>query len=356
MNWSEMLVRATKPSGRRTRQPQSGAIRRKRKATPTEKPLKAGLHSLSDSLRRLTEYRSAQPAAATLSQACGAISEDPTSAGLDRAALLGQIRRLRRENESLLVELREQSDQSSNQSHPPFHASAHDLKTPLCTLESVVDALLNSLNDDGISQEARNMARLVELASKRMRGLVDDILDLGRVGDHHDEKELVDLGQLVATAVERHSQTIEKQQISVRVAAPLPIVSGPRRDLTAVVTNIVENAVKYAPTDGRAHEICIGVDRSTPTPTFWISDTGCGFDPRKVEEVFETYARCNADVDGSGLGLAIVKKAVEGWGGQVWIETESDNGTTVYFTAPGGNSHAAAPSGSLWVTRQEDLR
>jgi signal transduction histidine kinase len=141
----------------------------------------------------------------------------------------------------------------------------------------------------------------------------------------------------------------------VRVAAPLPVVRGPRSDLRAVITNIVENAVKYTP-HGRSQTITIGADRSQAAPTIWVSDTGCGFDPQKIDDAFQAYVRCNAEVDGTGLGLAIVKKAVDGWGGKVWIDTERGVGTTVHFTAPGGSSHAGARSGSLWSARQEDLR
>lgn len=315
------------------------------------RPLRSGLKHLSSSLRKLALNRTISAPVVTLSSACMVPGDDRTAQPLDRAVLIAQIRRLHRENENLLSELRRRNGNN----HTPLCTSAHDLKTPLCTLESVVDALVHSLDNDRPSDEVRNLARLVELTSRRMRSLVDDILELGRVGDHRDEDELVDLGSLFARAVERHADTIARGNIEVRVAAPLPIVRGPRRDLIAVVANIVENAVKYAPT-GRTHEICIGVDRSARPPLVWVRDTGCGFDPKKVDTAFTAYGRCNSEVDGTGLGLAIVKKAVEGWGGTVRIETRVDVGTTVYFTAPGGTGRIGDVPDSSWTTRQEDLR
>jgi signal transduction histidine kinase len=348
MTWNEMLSRVTKPQRHQGEKRRVGALRRSSNLNATNRPLRSGLQTLSFSSRPIAE---AKRPAATLSEACATIGDDPTAAALDRDALLARIRRLRRENESLRAELHRRS----NSDRAPFYSSAHDLKTPLCTLETVVDALNQSLVHEGASEESRNLARLVELSSRRMRSLVDDILDLGRVGSNEDQHELVDLGQLVAAAIERHSSDIEEKQIVVRVAAPLPVVRGPRSDLRAVITNIVENAVKYTP-HGRSQTITIGADRSQAAPTIWVSDTGCGFDPQKIDDAFQAYVRCNAEVDGTGLGLAIVKKAVDGWGGKVWIDTERGVGTTVHFTAPGGSSHAGARSGSLWSARQEDLR
>jgi hypothetical protein len=272
----------------------------------------------------------------------------------DNRILIGEVRRLRHANDSLRAELHSHNGDEC----APFYTSAHDLKTPLCTLETVIDALVESLGDEATSEETRNLARLVEVTSKRMRCLVDDVLDLGRVGSHNDETASVDLAALFADAVERHAHTIEKRGLIVQIVSPLPVVRGPRHDLAAVITNIVENAVKYAPHEGQ-HEVSVGANQGERELTVWIRDTGCGFDAAKVDEAFQAYVRCNTDVDGTGLGLAIVKKAVEGWGGRVWIHTRPDAGTSVYFTVPNGgscNTTADRTPNTLLGLRQEELR
>ncbi len=269
---------------------------------------------------------------------------------LDKKVLLGEIRRLQDANEQLLAELRRTTEGGS----APFYTSAHDLKTPLCTLESVVDALLQSLTEEKAGEQSRNLARLVELTSKRMRCLVDDLLDLGRVGSHADLDELVDLGEIVTSALDRNAAMIESNEVFVQVTGTLPIVRAPRRDLRAVVANIVENAVKYAPAEGR-HTIAVGADETADGAVVWVRDTGCGFAPAKIEEAFQAYVRCNSDIDGTGLGLAIVKKAVDGWGGRVWIETAPGTGTTVSFTVPSAKLARNVEPNAPRAYRQEEL-
>lgn len=218
------------------------------------------------------------------------------------------------------------------------NASAHDLKTPLCTLESILDTLVGVLDDDGDRRQAKSLARLAELSSSRMRALVDDILEQGRRRDATDEPaELVDLAELVSAAVDRQRPSIEERRISIRVAGSLPVVSAPRRAMTAVVNNLIENAVKYMGC-GRIREIHVGSEVENGRRTIWVEDTGCGFDPARIEDAFRPYVRCNEEVEGTGLGLAIVKKAVEGWGGTVKIDTLPGRGTTVRFSTPDGSS------------------
>jgi len=344
MTWKTMLARGRRAAARRRRRRRANS-RRRSGLSGAAAPLRTGLRQLSSSLQKLTVRWTIVPPTAAPSSAPG---NRQTAGERDRRALLARIQRLQRENENLLSKLRELRSKEL----PAFCASAHDLKTPLCTLESVVDSLVQSITDERTSAEVRNLAQLVELTSRRMRSLVDDILDLGRVGVHDDDVEVVDLGELVAKAVDRHAPSIRENDIEVRIAAPLPVVHGPRRDLSAVIANIVENAVKYGPTN-RAHVIRIGADRTTTPPLVWVHDNGRGFDPAKIDAVFEPYVRCNADIDGTGLGLAIVKKAVEGWGGQVRIDTEPDAGTTVYFTTPSAGHRAGVSSRPSGETRME---
>jgi signal transduction histidine kinase len=228
---------------------------------------------------------------------------------------------------------------------PAATLSAHDLRTPLCTLETVLDTLGRTLEESGTCERARSLAQLAETSSKRMRLLVDDLLDPNRAGSEHDDT-LVDLGVLFSQAIERSAEP--NRPLTAHIAPSLPIVRGPRRDLTAVVNNIVDNAIKYSHANSTA-EIRVYEELHLDRRVITISDNGCGFDRSRTTDVFEPYVRCNADITGTGLGLAIVKRAVEGWGGSVWIETRPGHGTTVRFTPPGDlrvsrTAHAPAPS------------
>jgi signal transduction histidine kinase len=100
-----------------------------------------------------------------------------------------------------------------------------------------------------------------------------------------------------------------------------------------VLTNLLDNAVKFAPKDGR---ITLSVEREGEKVRFAVSDTGRGIPPESIQRVFDRFVRLdNAKaIKGTGLGLSFCKVAVEAHGGHIWVESELGHGATFYFTLP----------------------
>lgn len=134
-----------------------------------------------------------------------------------------------------------------------------------------------------------------------------------------------------------HSRAEQKQlRLSVELAEDLPAVRVDRRALEQVLSNLIDNAIKYCPQGARI------VLSGTPQGDKWVRvsvrDTGPGIEARHLPRLFERFYRVDAgrsrELGGTGLGLAIVKHLVEAMGGQVQVESEVGTGSVFTFTVP----------------------
>ncbi|RMD84091.1 MAG: hybrid sensor histidine kinase/response regulator [Candidatus Dadabacteria bacterium] len=237
-------------------------------------------------------------------------------------------------------------DQNRQLEHFAF-ATAHDLKAPLGNIEQSIE-LLRCEEDGGELPELTQLGlKGIEVASRRMRRLVTDLLVLGRAGSRTTAPEVVELSEFVASVAETFEQEAQAKGVRLELErTPMRVVVR-RRDLEAVLANVLGNAIKYIG-QPESPRVEVGWRPSDGEALVWVRDNGPGFDPAQAEAVFEPYRRLSTDQEGTGLGLAIVKKAVEAHGGRAWIQTQPGQGTTVFFTAP------LAPAGDCATSRPED--
>ncbi|RMF23229.1 MAG: hybrid sensor histidine kinase/response regulator, partial [Deltaproteobacteria bacterium] len=257
-------------------------------------------------------------------------AEDYLIKGQMEGALLVRSIRYAIERHRLVEALKDQNRQLE---HFAF-ATAHDLKAPLGNIEQSIELLRCDEDDEAELPELTVLGlKGIEVASKRMRRLVTDLLVLGRAGSRTTAPERIDLAEFTASVVEAYRGDAEAKGVELEVSTdPLAIVAR-RRDLEAVLANVIGNAIKYIG-EPDSPAVQVGWERRGEEALVWVQDNGPGFDPAEAETVFEPYRRLSTDQEGTGLGLAIVKKAVEAQGGRAWIETQPGGGTTVYFTAP----------------------
>ena len=227
---------------------------------------------------------------------------------------------------------------------------SHDLKTPLVTIKGFLGLLERDAlavgTDPGAAERVRSDVRRIGGAADRMGRLLEDLLELSRIGRIVNQPQQVALGELAHEARELVAETIAERGAIVEIAPDLPVVFGDRERLLEVYQNLIENAVKHAG-EAAAPRVEIGWRRGGGAPVFYVRDRGVGIDPRYHEKVFGLFERLDAAAEGTGVGLALVKRIVEVHGGRVWVESEGEGrGSTFCFTLPrgGGEDVSGGPA------------
>ncbi|MBI4401388.1 MAG: HAMP domain-containing protein [Nitrospirae bacterium] len=204
---------------------------------------------------------------------------------------------------------------------------SHELRTPLTSIKGYVEALLDGAKDD--PQNAVRFLDIILKQSDRLNLILEDLLQLSQIesGEILFKRDPVRLQAVVERTMASIKPLADKKNHSVTVDVPgiLPPVLGDEDRLVQVMTNLLDNAVKYTPPNGSiqiAGRMADDPDRGTVELS--VTDTGLGIPEADRPRVFERFYRVDKarsrELGGTGLGLAIVKHIVEGHGGQVWVE------------------------------------
>ncbi len=208
---------------------------------------------------------------------------------------------------------------------------SHDLKSPLVTIKG----FLGLLEKDALAGDHDRMRSDIERiknAAATMNRLLDELLELSRVGRQINPPEDVALGEMARLAVELLAGEIEERGVEVEIAPDLPVVAGDRVRLLEVFQNLLANAVKFMGSQSEPR-VEVGVRRADGQETIFIHDNGSGIDPRYQEKIFGLFERLDGQVEGTGIGLALVKRIVELHGGRIWVESPGMGyGSTFCFT------------------------
>lgn len=238
-------------------------------------------------------------------------------------------RRLEQEREDLLQEL---SDKNAELESFVYTVS-HDLKTPIVTIEGFIGALREDYGNLLGPEGEKYLGRMTG-ATQKMEALINDLLDLSRIGRVTEEKAEVSFTDLAKEAAKSFYAQVKEQNISIEISEGMPFLYGERKRLGQVVDNLMANAVKYIGVDNPSPRIEVGAERQGGETIFFIKDNGIGIDKMYFDKIFSIFQRLPSakKIDGTGMGLTIVKRIVELHGGRVWVESEVGKGSTFYFT------------------------
>ncbi len=221
---------------------------------------------------------------------------------------------------------------------------SHELRTPLASLIGFIDTLRGPAADDLAAQQ-RFLGIMAEQAA-RMNRLIDDLLSLSRIEliEHQPPADVVELRGLVSRLVAGFEPRLRERSagLDVRMGDEVPAVVGDADQLTQVLQNLLDNAVKYGPEGGtvRLEGAVAQGERwpARPGVVLSVSDQGAGIPrahlPRLTERFYRVDAGRSRAAGGTGLGLAIVKHIVSRHRGQLVIESESGSGTSVSVWLP----------------------
>lgn len=210
---------------------------------------------------------------------------------------------------------------------------SHDLKSPLVTIVGFLGYLEQDVARQKFDQFNRDVARIYQAAYK-MQELLQDLLELSRIGRLMNEPESIPFDGLVRDAIELTQGRIQEHHVTIQIQADLPRVFGDRKRLLELLQNLIDNAAKY--TGSQPHAVVeIGQQGYRDNQAvFYIRDNGMGIAREYHNQIFGLFNKLDSTTEGTGIGLAIVKRIVEVHGGIIWVESEAGQGSTFFFTLP----------------------
>jgi two-component system sensor kinase FixL len=210
---------------------------------------------------------------------------------------------------------------------------SHDLKSPLVTMGAFLDILKEDLAR-GNEAGAEDAMRRVRNAVSRMHELIDDLLELSRVGSVKMQLSQVDLNVLLANVLEAMAKQLAAARLEVRCEEQLPNVHGDRHHLYQALENLLSNATRYA-ADGPAPRVTIASEKRGEELLIKLSDNGPGVPVEQRERIFKLFQRLHPrSTSGTGVGLAIVARVMQTHGGRAWVEDASGGGACFVLAFP----------------------
>ena len=243
-------------------------------------------------------------------------------------------------------ELRRQEEalEATNKELEEFtYSISHDLRTPLGQVDGFSQLLLDKFSTR-LDPTVLDYVGHIHEAAQHMKRMVDELLNLGRVGRRDLHPQSTELRPLVDAAMfELESQT-RGRNITWQVG-PLPQVDCDPELMESVVANLLSNAVKFT-RDRDPAVIQVGQMSSGDQTVIFVRDNGAGFDMRYAERLFGVFQRLHRsdEFEGTGVGLATVQRIIRKHGGRIWAESELGKGATFFWILPA--SRSGVPEGA----------
>ena len=231
------------------------------------------------------------------------------------------------------LEHREELKQKNAELERFNYTVSHNLKSPLVTIKGFLGCLEQDLARSDSERIEKDMHHIGAAADKMAR-LLDELLEMSRVGRSVNPPVWVTFQTLVEDALGAVTGRIMERRVEVRWAIETVSLYGDRFRLVEIWQNLLENAVKFMG-DQPSPRIEIGAEPRGRDTIFFVRDNGIGIDPRHQEKVFGLFEKLDPNYEGTGLGLALVKRIVELHKGIIWLDSQGlGQGACFRFTLP----------------------
>lgn len=211
--------------------------------------------------------------------------------------------------------------------------TSHELKTPLTSIRSFLQ-LMNSGELGKITKRQKNAMEIIHKELGRLGGSIDKILEVSRLesGRMKPKMENLQLADIIQDTVKRMRPLAKQKRIILtQKIAELPLIRGDEEQLTEVMTNLIDNAIKFTPEGSR---VAIDARKKKENILVEVKDTGIGLARRDMPQLFAKFFQAEHTVPGAGLGLSICKTIVETHGGKIRVESRLGEGSTFFVTLP----------------------
>lgn len=210
------------------------------------------------------------------------------------------------------------------------YVASHDLQEPLRMVTSFTQ-LLERRYKGKLDADAEDYIEFIVEGSQRMKDLIDDLLVFSRLKTQVQEFESVSVEIILDDVLSNLKTSIKENDVKITYD-PLPTLMGDPFQIMQLFQNLISNAIKFH--GDEQPQIHISARKSGDKWLFAVNDNGIGIDPEHQEYIFNIFRRLHTrdEYEGTGIGLSICKKIVERHGGQIWVESELEKGSTFYFT------------------------
>jgi light-regulated signal transduction histidine kinase (bacteriophytochrome) len=215
------------------------------------------------------------------------------------------------------------------------YSVSHDLKSPLVSITGFIGMLEEELaEEEPDAEESRRMIERIHHATGRMSRLIDELLELSRVGRVQLAPEPLDLARLVDELARNElAGRLDEREAKICVAPNPPKVYGDERLITHALQNLLSNALKHGcPEPGATIEV--GAEEADDETRLFVRDHGPGIAPEYHARIFKLFQRLDTKQEGTGIGLAMVARIAELHGGRVWVESQEGRGATFWLALP----------------------
>ncbi|MDD3984939.1 MAG: ATP-binding protein [Methanobacterium sp.] len=212
------------------------------------------------------------------------------------------------------------------------YVSSHDLQEPL-RMVTLYSQLLEKRYKNSLDNDANDFINYIVENAKRMKQLIEDLLEYSKVTNDAKKFGNVDLEKVVDIVISNLSIPITGNNVNI-TRKNLPTIFADENQMLQVFQNLITNAIKFK---GKKHsEIHISAKKEEGKWIFAIKDNGIGIKPDYVDQIFEVFKRLHTkeEYPGTGIGLSIVQKIINHHGGRIWVESEPGHESTFYFTIP----------------------
>ena len=225
-----------------------------------------------------------------------------------------------------------------------FSGVTHDVKTPLGAILTSVTSLIDGR--DFSNEERWDHLDTIKQEAERLHRLVNNLLDIGRLRSGalviHKAKSPID--ELLESVINRLRPLLQGRQVELRVAEDLPDIPMDVVQVDQVVTNLIENAIKFTPAGTPISLVAVGDGRRVRVT---VADRGPGIPKEDRRRLFEPFERGSTAVAGTGLGLAVADAIVQAHGGRMWVAQSPTGGAAFTFELPGEVGTDLTPRGVM---------
>jgi PAS domain S-box-containing protein len=211
---------------------------------------------------------------------------------------------------------------------------SHDLRSPLVTIRGFLGYLRQAAETGDLQRHDKDLSRISNAVDK-MQTLLNELLELSRVGRIADPPEDVSFEEIVGETADLLTGQMEAGNVRLNIVGELPHVHVDRIRISEVVQNLISNAAKFMGDQPRP-TIEVGMQGYDidGKPILYIRDNGIGIHPDFHERIFGLFNRLDPAIEGTGVGLTLVKRIIEINGGRIWLESEPGRGSTFLLTLP----------------------